>query len=418
MQARPLTLSQSYLATVRSTVELHKLIASGKGDDPEADEIRDASASTWGALSKTERERARLVSEDLYSLHEVPSPPQQMTREAQRGLNEAYEAKERSEWDKALALLREWQAYVDPALVTYLRGSIWFEAGDAMLAGIFFERAHELDAANLTYASMYLHCLSVADPKTALQKAAQILEDYKKHSPVIYVRAADIKFASAKLLSDAEGNRIFFSLEPILKEAILIAQTEPKKIDSTTVVMAFGLLGFGYEFLGRWQDAVNFFSMGIHIDPNNDGLLVARGMILYGSHEQAIGDLEQAIALGSPLIWPYAILAHHALKTHRYKECIQLCDKALEKKGSRAVKSEIREWDAIAQAALEYSPGNVEQAFEQATRLDAANERAMRNLKKLKNAPRRPSVSYFEVRSEVEVRTSAITERRYAMAET
>ena len=86
-----------------------------------------------------------------------------MTKDAQAALNEAYEAKKRGEWDNALALLREWQAYVDPALISYLRGSIWFDAGDAMLAGMFFENAHKLDPTNLSYASMFLRCLNICE---------------------------------------------------------------------------------------------------------------------------------------------------------------------------------------------------------------------------------------------------------------
>jgi len=125
-------LSQNYLATIRSTVELHKLIAAGKGDDPEADEVRDASASTWAARSGTERERARWVSEDLYSLHEKTIAPCEMTRKAQAAFHKAYEAKSRGEWDNSLALLREWQAYFDPALISYLRGSVWFDSMPAM----------------------------------------------------------------------------------------------------------------------------------------------------------------------------------------------------------------------------------------------------------------------------------------------
>ena len=65
------------------------------------------------------------------------------------------------------------------------------------------------------------------------------------------------------------------------------------KIDATTVVIAIGLLGFGYEFQGRWHEAVNHYSMGIHIDPDNDGLLVARGMILYGSQGPGIANLSK-----------------------------------------------------------------------------------------------------------------------------
>jgi tetratricopeptide (TPR) repeat protein len=416
MEARPLTLSPSYLATVRGTRALHRLIAEGKDDSPEADAIRDASDGPWEALSETERDRARWVAEDLYSIYEEPPALQQMTREAQSGLNAAYEAKQKGEWDKALALLREWRAYVDAALVSYLRGSIWYDAGDRVTAALFFQHAYKLDPNNLSNAAMFLSSLSNADPDAALVEAEKILHDHRKVSPVMYVRAAEIKLMSARLLSDAEGNRIFAQLEPVLKDAMYVAEHEPKKIDGTTVVMALGLLAFGYEFQGRWQDAVDHYTTALQFDPDNDGLLVARGMIFYGSHNQAIKDLERAVQLDSPLIWPYAMLAHHALNTHRYKECIRLCEQALMKKGSAAVKSEIQEWEAIAQAALEYSPGSIEQAFEEATRTDAANDRAKRNLKKVKGAPRKPPAGYFEVRTEAALRNSGIAERRYAMA--
>ena len=102
MVIRPLTLSPSYLATVHGTHELHRLIAEGKEDSPEAEAIRDASDGPWEALSETERDRARWVAEDLYSLYEEPPAKQEMTREAQAGLNEAYEARERGEWDRRL----------------------------------------------------------------------------------------------------------------------------------------------------------------------------------------------------------------------------------------------------------------------------------------------------------------------------
>jgi tetratricopeptide (TPR) repeat protein len=416
MAARPLTLSPSYLATVRGAHALHRLIADGKDDGPEADAIRDASDGPWEALSGTERDRARWVAEDLYSIYEEPPALQQMTRQAQSGLNEAYEAKQKGEWDTALALLREWRAYVDPALVSYLRGSIWYDAGDRATAALFFQHAYKLAPDNATYAAMFLSALSSADSNAALIEAEKILDGHQEVSPVIYVRAVEIKLMSARLLSDAEGNRIFTQLEPILKDAIYVAEHEPKKIDVTTIVMALGLLAFGYEFQGRLQDAVDHYTTALQLTPDNDGLLVARGMILYGSHNQAIKDLERAVQLDSPLIWPYAMLAHHALNTHRYEECIKLCEQALMKNGSAAVKSEVQEWEAIAQAALEYPQGSVEQSFEQATRTDAANDRAKRNLKKVKGAPRKPPAGYFEVRTEAALRNSGIAERRYAMA--
>jgi tetratricopeptide (TPR) repeat protein len=416
MAARSLTLSPSYLATVRGSHELHRLIAEGKDDSPEADAIRDASDGPWESLSETERDRARWVAEDLYSIYEGPPASQQMTREAQSGFNAAYEAKQKGEWDKALAIVREWRAYIDPALVSYFRGSIWYDAGDRATAALFFQHAYKLDANNLSYAVMFLSSLNSADPNAALVEAEKILHDHRKVSPVIYVRAAEIKLMSARQLSNVEGNRIFAQLEPVLKDAMYVAEREPTKIDATTVARALSLLAFGYEFQGRLQDAVDHYTTALQIDPDNDGLLVARGMILYGLHNRAIKDLERAVQLDSPLIWPYAMLAHHALNTHRYKECIRLCEQALMKSGSATVKSEIQEWEAIAQAALEFSPEIVEQAFELATRIDAANDRAKRNLKKVKGAPRKPPAGYFEVRTEAALRNSGSVERRNAMA--
>ena len=416
MAARPLTLSPSYLATVRGAHALHQLIAEGKEDSPEADAIRDASDAPWEALSETERDRARWVAEDLYSLYEEPPAMQQMTRVAQSGLSAASEAQHKGKWDKALALLREWRAYIDPALLSYLRGSVWYEAGDKATAALFFQHACKLDPDNSNYAAMFLIALSKADPDAALVEAEQILYDHRKVSPVIYVRAAEIKLMSAKLLSDSEGSRIFAQLEPVLKDAIDFAERDPKKIDEMTIGTAHSLLAFGYEFQGRWQDAVHHYTTALQLDPDNDGLLVARGCILYGSDHRAINDLERAVQLNSPLIWPYAMLAHHSLNTHQYKECIKLCEQALTKEGSAAAKSEIQEWEAIAQAALEYSPGSIEQAFEQATRTDAANDRAKRNLKKVKSAPRKPPAGYFEVRTEAALRMSGIAERQYKMA--
>ena len=135
-------MNPNYLVMVRGTRELHRLLAAGKDDSPEADVIRDATDGPWEALSEVERNRVRNLSEDLYSLVEPPPPAQPMNPRAQTKLNQAFEAKQRGEWDRALDLLRRWRAYIDPALVSYLRGSIWLQAGDPATAALFYEHAH------------------------------------------------------------------------------------------------------------------------------------------------------------------------------------------------------------------------------------------------------------------------------------
>jgi hypothetical protein len=115
---KPLTMNPNYLAMVRGTRELHQLLTVGKDDSPEAEAIRDATDGPWQVLSEVERNRVRNLSEDLYSLVEPLPSPQRMTAEAQAKLLEAFEARQRGEWDKALDLLRRWRAHIDPSLVS------------------------------------------------------------------------------------------------------------------------------------------------------------------------------------------------------------------------------------------------------------------------------------------------------------
>ena len=141
MAAKPLTMNPNYLTMVRGTRELHQLLAAGKDDSPEADALRDATDGPWEALSELERTRLGNLSEDLYSLVEPPPAPQPMNPQTQAKFNEIDEARQRGEWDRALDLLRQWRAYIDPTQVSYLRGSIWLEAGDPETAALFFGHA-------------------------------------------------------------------------------------------------------------------------------------------------------------------------------------------------------------------------------------------------------------------------------------
>jgi len=142
----------NYTAMVRGVRELHRLVASGKSDDsPEADAIRDATDAPWQALSEAERQRVRSLSEDLFSLTEPPAARQPMTAEVQSKMNEIGEARRRGDWDAALDLLRRYATYFTSAQLSYLRGSIWQEAGDRETAALFFEHAARLEPENAAY---------------------------------------------------------------------------------------------------------------------------------------------------------------------------------------------------------------------------------------------------------------------------
>jgi tetratricopeptide (TPR) repeat protein len=415
MPPKPLTMNPSYLAMVRGTRELHQLLAAGKDDSPEADAIRDATDGPWRALSEVERKRVQNLSEDLYSLVESPPAAQPMNPQAQAKLSEAFEAQKRGEWDRALDLLRRWRTYIDPALMSFRRGSIWLEAGDPATAALFFEHASKLQPANEHYLAMFLYALNIADPAAARKRADEILQAHSTYSPAVVTRAADIQLWWARALSDAEGKQVFERLVPILKNA-LVRFDQQESLDPSPYVETLALLGFGYEFVGQSQTALEFYSRGLQIEPDNDALLVARGTLLYGTDQRALVDFETAIQIGSPLIWPYVFLAHHNLQSGRLEESRELCEKALRMNGSPAVMSEVSEWMAIAQAGLGFPADIVRSSFDKAIRLDPSNERAKRNLAAFETFSKPTFVQKREIRSTSAIRTVGLVERRFARA--
>src|SRR4051794_28149742 len=124
--------SPSFKLVAKGLVALHRLIRDGKDDSPEAEAVRDALDAPLKALSRTEKERAQWLSEDLYSVSEAPAATalKEMNLQAQQQLNDALEARQSGEWDRALALLRRWRESISPTLLSYLRGAIWLEAGN------------------------------------------------------------------------------------------------------------------------------------------------------------------------------------------------------------------------------------------------------------------------------------------------
>lgn len=102
-------------------------------------------------------------------------------------------------------------------------------------------------------------------------------------------------------------------------------------------------------------------------------------MLMYGVNPEAIADLELAVKLGSQTVWPYFFLAHHYLGSDRFDDCRKFCERALDLPASNAMRSELLDWLAIAEAQLDFPIERVRRLFEDAIRLDLHNERAKKN---------------------------------------
>ena len=221
MPTKHLVMSPNYLAIVRGLRELHELTATGRLDSPEADSVRDATDSPWEALTDEEKRRISGLSEDLYSITDPPRKgSKEMNPQAQARLMDTYQARQRGEWDRVLELLRRWGAYLDPSMLSYLRGATWLEAGDPATAAIFYKHASDLQPDNPNYFCMYLIALNRAAPREARQLADEILGKHKTYKPVVIAHAVNIKLDEAEESRASDASDLFRNLIPILEYAL------------------------------------------------------------------------------------------------------------------------------------------------------------------------------------------------------
>ena len=410
--------SPAFQLVAKDLIALHRLIRDGNEDSPEAESIRDALDPLLQGLNRIEKERAQWLSEDLYSISEPASASSQkeMNPQAQQQLTEAIEARHVRQWDRALTLLRRWRDHISPALLSYLRGSIWLEAGNFNVATVFFGHAMEIDPENASYRVSYMSTLAKSDPESAKQLAKEVSDHDQAYAPVVVAQAALILFSSARIASDAESSQRYGDLIPILQRTLSRIEADQEATSRLSAyALTASLLGYCHQFLGNTGAAVNWFSRGLRLNPNDDALLVARGILLYGQNSGAVADFEQAIQVGSPEVWPYLFLAHHYLDTKRFEKCREMCETGLRMRGSDTAKSQLQDWLAIAKAQLGFPPESIRAAFEAALRLDPTNDRAKRNRDYFEESigiAHTISASRWDQGTESSVRQFGLAERR------
>lgn len=412
------SMSPQYLAAVQGIRELHRLALEGQDESPAADRIRDATDGPWEGLSATERKRVAGLSEDLYSISDpAMGEPLVMTPQAAAKFSDALEARERGELDLALELLRTWGKHVPPALLSHQRGATWLEAGDPATAVLFWEHAARLDPENAKYQAIFLKVLKMVDLAAAQERAEEIIQKAEDKPPVLVESAASVMIEVARTSTEVEAAATFHRIIRVLDPALSrIKEGLDGEIDRSAFLGAIVSLGFCFETLGENQKAVEYYTQGLQADPHNDGLLVARGILLYGSSPRAIKDLELAVRLRYPLVWPYFFLAHAYLASGRFDQCRAMCEGASGIDALNPVKSELAEWSAIAQSKLGFPAEMVRMTFEEAIRLDPSNDRAKRNLAAFEKSGRPPNAQWWEMRPEVAVRASVLSARRYERA--
>lgn len=133
-----------YIAYEKLLIELHRLIADGKGDDEEAEAVRDAMDTPWYRLSREEDDRMSGLSADLYMLQddEVYEKSDWTQEQIRVILNSAWEL---DDYELVLRVLRKGTPFLTPDRVAFLRGRCYAALGHLDTALLFMRYAAARD---------------------------------------------------------------------------------------------------------------------------------------------------------------------------------------------------------------------------------------------------------------------------------
>jgi len=172
---------------------------------------------------------------------------------------------------------------------------------------MFYGHAFELEPSSGFYHARYLSCLADSDPKLAGRMAGQVIADAEHYVAAVVVQAANIRMNEIRLQTDGESVQFYREMIPILAKNM--AKIEEGDVAGVLAVaiqsmhsLTAAMLGSCYRFLGDFLEAINSYARGLQFNPNNSGLLVLRGILLYDSLPPDLKDFEQAVRFQSPLV--------------------------------------------------------------------------------------------------------------------
>lgn len=141
MSRQPTPKSEQYQGYLRLRCQLHRLIARGLIDSPEADQVREELMIPWRELGKEDITEVQLLAEDLHSLEDLPGVETLSVQSpASRGTQLLIAAKQK-DWQELLRLLRESKELLPAERIACLRAWAWHELAQPEPGGLFLKGA-------------------------------------------------------------------------------------------------------------------------------------------------------------------------------------------------------------------------------------------------------------------------------------
>ncbi|OYV89906.1 MAG: hypothetical protein B7Z73_06505 [Planctomycetia bacterium 21-64-5] len=329
----------------------------------------------WRDLDECQQDRLWGLSSDLNTLRDRETwvdadwPP--MTPKALA--HEQAEAFHNKEWDRLLTSLRRPPRFLPRARVDYMRGRAWMEMGHPEIGLLFLDNAARLEPENPTYPMLVLECLKAMSAWEELRQRAEAHLRNDGTQPRLLLRIAD----ALHLYATATATPEFYqrAIEVVDRGLEQLRASDVREALAAVVAAAFATKALCLQRLAKADDALVVFDAAIQEYPESSILLTARGLLKQQlGRNDAIDDFEQAVHLGTPVVWPYMELARNALHHARWQRAISFCRLGIWRSGQPSITAALFDLLAIAQCERGDSMAEVRSAFDMARDLDPLSE--------------------------------------------
>jgi len=357
----------------------HYLLLEGKDNAPETEAAEHQMEGLWDKLDAVQRQSLNGIGSDLNWVRRKGEPPpkgrkapEEVTPTEQQELVAVIGLKE---WHKILHYLRLCAPILPPVSLAHLRGHAYDALGFPTYASVFYEQAADFDPANAAIGVTALSSFEKTNPADAVRRAEKIIAAPLRYPPVVVALSALIILRRDETENRPIERQRFSTL---LNDAIRWLQLEPSE---EARALAYQAAASGFEIIDDLPAALRCFDEGLKLSPNNDVLLVGKGLLLYGSEtDKAVETFRRLTHRATAIVWPYVFLAHFNLLKRNYAGSLEMSREAWARATTNPVRAQLLEWQAICQTELHYPPEVVRPIFSKALSLDPSNPWIPKNL--------------------------------------
>lgn len=374
-------------STYRKFAELqfahHNLLADGKDESPEAEDLEDRLSALWNDLDDAQRKSLNGMGSDLNWLRSrgiAPAKGRKAGEVTAEELAELDYAQRTMDWLSILHHLRVCAPALPPDVLAYSRATCYFKLNFPNLSVLFADLAVELSRQDSAVARFAFEALIRLAPQVAFHRANEVLSSASVYSPTLVVQSVGFVF---DFLSASSVALDTVKLVEYIRDAR--RRLDVSRLSQSDLELFFQLAGSAMHAFRHEDESRQLFQEGLSIAPENPSILAGLGTALYDSESTKAADLfQRAIIHKASFLSPYLFLAHHNLLIGEFEKAYDYAKQALVYANDDRARAGVLEIMGISALETKKPRGEVLSFFEEAARLAPESTRIASNLKVLR----------------------------------